>query len=231
MLAEAASVAAINWLWVSLQALVILALAAVSALFSGSEAALFSQTAVQLQHDATHPNPLRRMAAALMEDGKNTLMILLLGNTAVNTLLFAMAYVLFHSLGRYYGAWLGPVGGTLTILIVIGICETIPKVLGVALCDRLAPYAAVFLRTIGVVLGPIGRILDLIVIEPLSRILFGRPSGAEDDRELGITTDELKALLEMSRRGGVINSEEDAFLREVIDLRAIRARDVMVPRI
>lgn len=229
MLADA-NLESLGWLGVALQIALMLALAVLSAAFSGSEAALFSQTAVQLQHAETSPHALRRLAAALMRDAKSTLLIILVGNTAVNTLLFAISYVVFECLAHQHGGWIGPVGGAASVLLVVTVGETIPKVLGVALCDRLAPFAALFVRSVGVVLGPIGRVLDWVLIEPLSRILFGRPSGMEEDEERGITTDELKALLHMSRRGGVINTVEDAFLREVIDLRAIRARDVMVPR-
>jgi CBS domain containing-hemolysin-like protein len=221
----------INWLGVVLQSALILVLAVVSAAFSGSEAALFSQTAIQLQHDETSPNPLRRLAASLMRDAKKTLMVILLGNTAVNTLLFAISYVLFESLGDRLGDWVGYVGGFAVVLLVITVGETIPKVLGVALSDRLVPYAALFVRSIGVVLGPVGRGLDVLLIEPLSRVLFGRRAADDEDEEQGISTTELKVLLEMSRRGGVIDPVEDSFLREVIDLHDIRARDVMTPRI
>lgn len=222
---------ALPWLGVALQSLGLLLLAALSGMFSGSEAALFSQTAAQLQHDAASPRPLRRLAAALMRDAKNTLMVILVGNTAVNTLLFAVSYVLFASLGERYGEWVRVAGGAAVVLLVITMSETLPKVLGVALCDRLAPYAALFVRGAAIVLGPVSRVLDLLLIEPLSRLLFGRAADDDHAPQQGISTAELKVLLEMSRRGGVINPVEDAFLREVFDLRDIRARDVMVPRI
>ena len=128
---------AVSALTLAFQCVLILVLVCLSGAFSGSEAALFSQTAAQSQHDSTSPNRLRRLAAALLRDGKRTLMMILLGNTAVNTLLFAVSYVLFESLGDRFGAWLSAVGAALTVLLVILLGETVPKVLGVTLSDRL----------------------------------------------------------------------------------------------
>jgi CBS domain containing-hemolysin-like protein len=49
--------------------------------------------------------------------------------------------------------------------------------------------------------------------------------------EHDLSTDELRALLELSRRHGVINPTEDTFLRAAIALNSLRIRDVMVPRV
>ena len=72
--------------------------------------------------------------------------------------------------------------------------------------------------------------MDLLAVEPLTRLIFGgstRRVSAEGE----LTTDELKTLLEMSRRRGLINRIEDVYLREVIDLSQVRVRDIMVPRV
>jgi len=82
----------------------------------------------------------------------------------------------------------------------------------------------------GYVLRPLGRLLDLVAVEPLTRLIFGR-HGHHSQGENELSTSELKTLLEMSRRRGLINRVEDVYLREVIDLSAIRVRDIMVPRV
>jgi len=220
----------LSWFGVTLQVALLAVLVVLSGAFSGSETVLFSLSSAQLHHDAASHNPFRRLAARLMDRPKQVLMTVLLANTAVNVLLFANSYVLFHGLAKGYGAWITPVSGAASVLVVLVFGEVVPKVLAVTLADRLAPYAAAVVRAIGYVLVPVGRLLDFVVIEPLSRLIFGQLSTAAAD-EGNLTADELKTLLEMSRRRGLLNPVEDMFLREVIDLSSIRVRDIMVPRV
>ena len=208
----------------------LLLLVVLSGTFSGSETVLFSLSTAQLERAANSHNPFRRQAARLMQHPKRTLTTILLGNTAVNVLLFAASYLLFSRLGQDVGPWVTPVAGAASVLLVIVGGEVVPKVLAVGLADRLAPFSATVVQTSGVVLRPVGRIIDLILVEPLTRLVFGR-TVRRSRGERSLSTDELKALLEMSRRRGEINPLEDRFLREVVDLSYLRVRDVMKPRV
>lgn len=222
-----AATSAPDTLRIALGVALTLLLIALSAAFSGSETVLFSLTRTQLQHDRASASPLRRLAAALMEHPKRTLTTILIGNTAVNVLLYANTYVLFQRLEVYLGAWSGVASVAVSLLLVTIVGEAIPKTLGVSLTDRLTPLAAPFVHFAGYLLNPLGRLLNVLVVEPLARVFWGRAATAAHN----LTTVELKTLLEMSRRHGVINPTEDAFLREVIDLGYLRVRDVMVPRV
>jgi putative hemolysin len=224
------AVVGLSWFSVAWQLALLLVLVLLSGTFSGSETVLFALTPAQLQHDAASSNPFRRLAARLMKQPKQTLTTILIGNTAVNVLLFATSYVLFHNLAGQFGAWITPVSGILSVMLVLVCGEVVPKVLAVALPDRLSPYSATVVQVSGYVLRPLGRLLDLLIIEPLTRLIFGRPGHAVV-REHDLTAAELKALLEMSRRRGLLNHVEDAYLREVIDLSNVRVRDIMVPRV
>ena len=215
---------------VALNVALILLLVGLSAAFSGSEPALFSLTRTQLQHNAASPNRLHRLTAALMEQPKRTLTVILLGNTAVNVLLYANLYVFFDRLRPVLGAWAGVLSALVGILVVSIAGEAVPKTLGVTLTDRLAPFAAALVHVSGYVFGPLGRMLHAVLIQPLDRLLLGpERSAVQGPSEL--TTSELGTLLDMSRRQGVINPAEDLFLREVIGLGDLRVRDVMVPRV
>jgi putative hemolysin len=220
----------LNLFSVGLHAALLLLLVVLSGVFSGSETVLFALTPAQLQHQTASHNPFRRLAARLMKQPKRTLTTILVGNTAVNVLLFATSYVLFRSLAGQIGAWVTPVAGVCSVLLVVVCGEVVPKVLGVTLADKLAPFSATVVHSSGYVLGPLGRVLDIVVVEPLTRLIFGRP-GRHARAESELTNTELKTLLEMSRRRGLINRVEDAYLREVIDLSEIRVRDIMVPRV
>jgi putative hemolysin len=208
--------------------LIQLACLAVAAAFSGSETALFSLSPATVQHDAQSSSRLRRLIAALMARPKQTLMVVLLGNTAANVLLYASSAGVTHNLHALLGAWAPLVSATFTILLVTLGAEVAPKIVGVRFANRLAPYSAFFVQTTSYVLAPIARALDLLFIAPMTRLLLGvtRPAG-----EHNLSTDELKALLDMSRRGGVINPTESEFLSAVLDLNSLRVLDIMVPRV
>jgi len=220
----------VGWFGVLMSVTLLLVLVVLSGTFSGSETVLFSLTPAQLQHQAASSNPFRRLAVRLMKQPKRTLTTILVGNTAVNVLLFATSYVLFRGLAASAGAWITPVAGVASVLLVVVCGEVVPKVLGVALTHRLAPFSATVVLAASYVLGPLGRLLDLLVVEPLTRLIFGRP-GRKGHIESDLTSSELKTLLEMSRRRGLIDRTENVYLREVIDLSEIRARDIMVPRV
>lgn len=214
----------------ALSAALILVLVVLSGTFSGSETVLFSLSRVQLERAAVSHNPFRRLAAGLMKQPKQTLLTILVANTAVNVLLFANSYVLFHGLAGRVGAWwVTPLTAIASILLVVVGGEVVPKVLAVRLAERLAPFSATVVRCVGVVAGPVGRLIDLLVAEPFVRIVLGarRRRRAEAD----LSAEELKALLDMSKRSGMIDPVEDSFLRPIIDLSVTRVRDVMVPRV
>jgi CBS domain containing-hemolysin-like protein len=220
----------LSWAAIAFNSGLILLLLLLSGSFSASEAALFSLTPGQLERAAASPNPFRRLAAQLMRRPKQTLMIVLVANTAVNVLLFANAYVLFRGLAERCGAWVTPLAGMASVLLVVVFGEVVPKVVAVSQADRLAPVCATVVRLAGFVAGPLGRVLDWVLVEPVTRVALGghpgSPAAGSDLSRL-----ELKTLLEMSRRRGAIRPPEDTFLRSVIDLGHTRVKDVMVPRV
>ena len=213
-----------------LAALLLALLIALSGAFSGSETVLFSLTRSQLEQASRSRNPFRRAAWRLMRSPKRTLTTILLGNTAVNVLLYAVTYVLFEGLASRFGAWITPVAAALSVLLVVVFGEVTPKVLAVTLPNRLAPFSAAIVQTIGYVLGPLGRLLDVVMIEPLTRVLFGS-GGRRTARSGALSTAEFKALLELSRRRGALDRPEDLYLRDLIDVGHTRVREIMTPRV
>ena len=220
----------LSWAWIAFDAALILLLLVLSSICSGSEAVLFSLTPLQLERAAVHPSPFWRLAARLMARPKQTLLTILLTNTAANTLLFATSYVTFHHMAKHVGAWVTPVSGVLSILLVLVCGEVLPKVVGVRLADRLAPYVAPLVRAASLVAAPLGRVFDVLLVEPFLRIVFGTER-AGHAASADLTAAELKALLELSRRAGGLKPLEDTFLRPIIDLGEWRVSDVMVPRV
>ena len=219
----------LSWTALALNAALLLLLVALSGIFSCSETVLFSLTHVQIEKHGKSSNPFRRLVRRLMTHPKRTLTTILLCNTAVNTLLFAISYVLFRDLAVRFGAWVTPLAAVFSVLLVVVGGEVVPKVLGVKFADRLAPTCATIVQTVAPVAGTLGRAIDLLVARPFERLVLPHPHRPGSRHNL--TTDELKALLQMSRRRGEIDSVEDTFLQEIIDLGSTRVREVMVPRV
>lgn len=218
------------WLSLGGGGALMIALVVLSGAFSGSETALFSLTRLQLRENADSRNQLRRLAAQLMERPKQTLLVILIANTTVNVLLFASSYVTFRGLEGAFGAWVTPIGGVVAMLLVVVCGEVVPKVVAASAANTVAPYAATLVKLLSYLLGPVGRVLGLLLVDPISRLILGRHA----ERAAGppqLSTDELKALLQVSRREGVIRPYENDLLREVIDLGHMKVRDVMVPRV
>jgi len=217
-----------NWLPLGLQAGLILLLLAFSAAVSCGEAALFSLLPAQ----AGRPDrPPMRFAGAALRSPRSTLRVVLLAQTLTRVLIAALTIICLLELAPRLSGWVVPAGAALVIGLIIALGEIAPRIVGAAQAERLARPAALLIGAIGLIGLPLVRALDALLVRPLSRLLLGRRPAADDDQSRTLTADELKVLLEMSRRGGVIEHMEDAYLREVIDLREIRARDVMIPRV
>lgn len=225
---QAAPAPAPSWTAFGFTLLLQLVLLGLSAAFSGSETVLFSLSPAQRQHDRVGGTPLRKLAAGLMDRPRETLMVILLGNTAVNVLIFSTAVTFSAQLSGLFGA-AGAVGGALFPIVgVMFIGEVFPKVIGTRFAGSLVGPVGFFVHSVSLALGPVVRILDRVLVTPLTRVLFGP---AAHRRAHALSTEEVKTLLEMSRRGGVIDQTENEFLRSVLDLNSLRVRDVMVPRV
>jgi putative hemolysin len=219
-----------GWTPIIVHLFLLLVLLLVSGLFSGSEAALFSLSPAQLQQAAASGNPLRRLTARCMANPERTLRNILLANTMVNVLLFSSSFVLFNGLAARFGDWLTPLSAAVSILLVVVCGEVVPKIIGLSLAERVAPFSALLVAGAGYPFAALGRVIDLLLVQPFDRLLFAaRPASSAPTGY--ITPDELKALLELSHRGGVLRRTEDMMLREVINLGYVRVRDVMVPRV
>ena len=209
------------WLW-----MVLLLLLGTSGLVSGSETALFSLSRHDLYQLGRSPRRLRRMAAGLMHHPRRVLLTILIANTLVNVLIFSVSYVSFGGEGGERSTLWASLGsvGSLAAVIVFG--EVVPKGVAMGRARQLAPLAAPLVSGLSYVLTPIRILLDGMIVEPLTRLLA--PARSEP---APITTQELRLLVDVSQRRGVIDDDESALLQEVLELGQRKVRDAMVPRV
>jgi putative hemolysin len=114
-------------------------------------------------------------------------------------------------------------GAFLMLIILFG--EIGPKVVANSNRARFALLTAPLLVPLHEVIAPVRVVLADGVIAPLRRLVAPHRAPAELDDQ------ELQALLGISRDEGVIASEEERILGEVLRMGKLRVPDVMTPRI
>jgi len=194
-----------------------------SGFFSGSETALFGLTEGQRMSLSGGKGLVGRAVERLLRNQRMLLITILLGNTAVNVLYFVMISVLLMR-STSSAVTRGVLAGVFLLLIVV-LGEIGPKVLANASRARFISLTAPLLLPLHEAIGPIRVALANGVIGPLSRLV------APERRAAQLHDEELEALLDVSRNEGVIESEEQRILRDVLRIRQMRVRDVMTPRV
>jgi len=206
-------------------------LLACSGFFSGTETAFFGLTRGQLHRLAESSVRGGRMVASLMRRPRRVLNTLLLGNMLVNVAFAGISAVLLYSLHdalEMAGAWpwIAAVVSPVPLVTLILVGEVAPKMLALVLGRRWAVAVAPPMMVIQRVLWPVLIVLEWLFVSPLTRLLAPRaPGGAH------VTSDELAALLDLSAKRGIIDTDVNALLHEIIELTHLRVADIMVPRV
>jgi len=196
-----------------------------SAFFSGSETAFFRLPRRQVRQFRHSTIRLERLIAQVLSDPNRFLTALLLGNMAVNVLFFAISSMLSIQIGRLSGPTMGTFSAVLSFFLLLLCGEMLPKSLAYSnsmrFCLVASPACYLLVRT----LGPILLIMDIIFIRPTVR-LFIRP-----EKKTTVSLNQLKILLESSRRQGLISHDENQLLTEILKFNYLKARHVMQPRV
>jgi len=205
--------------------LVFTVLVVCSGCVSGSETALFSLSRQSLAEYRRSKSVLHRRVFRLMLRPRQVLMTVLITNTAVNLAIFVISFVGTHGLRKQQPAMTAIIG-VVTLLIVVVFGEMLPKAIALSNTRLLAPTAGAFIATMHTMLSPLRWVLELFLVEPLTRLLS--PSRPVSD---AVSTDELQLLVERSAHEGHINSTENELLQAVVALDEINVREIMTPRV
>jgi putative hemolysin len=210
-----------------------------SGFFSGAETVLFSLSRHERARMKKSANRLDVIAATLVDHPRSLLTALLMGNMTCNIVIFVVSAILLARLGaalqvaRPGGpaevAWWGRlvVAGLVAVppLLVTYVADVFPKVIGSLNNTRIAPLIALPVATLVKALWPVTKLLDQAVMRPVHRLVGERRSAAL------FSAGELRELLEMSQRQGVIDVSENQLLQEVVRIADLKVRDVMTPRV
>ncbi len=210
-----------------LMLLLLVALLGASAFFSGSETALFSLTRHQRSRLERDPAVVARTLHTLLKETRALLITLLLGNMLVNVLYFALSSALMLRLGREAGlpGWALAALALLPLLSIILLGEVLPKLIAARLPEGYARVVALPLLGVHRAVSPVRRFASAAVIGPLARLLAPGPAVPH------LSPEDLAAMLDLSRRHGVIDHDEQRVLDQVLALGRLRVRNLMVPRV
>lgn len=201
-------------------------LLALSAFFSGSETALFSLTPSQVHQLSTSRSRLGHVVARLLRDPESMLITLLIGNMLVNVVYFTICSVMVIRLeSEGAGALALTLAAIAPLAVIVLLGEVTPKVLAFSYPRSFAGLTAVPLFLVHQGLRPVRRVLRAGIVRPLTRL--AHPS----DHDAGaVTTEELKELLAISERRGILAADETMMLQEIIGLAEVKIREIMIPR-
>lgn len=210
--------ALLGWfLWLAL-----LPLLAASAFCSASETVLFGLTGADREWLRRERPVVSARVESLLSEPRGLLVTVLLANHTVNTIFFVLSNGMLLMLGLAWWAEFSVAVLCLLLLVVFG--ETLPKLAGNVGRRTLVGWIAGPLLLLHRTLGPVRTFLDVVIVTPLAR-LAGPP------RLPSVATHELRELLHLSERSGVLAREEGETLRRVTQLGERRVREVMTPRV
>ncbi|QDU70926.1 hemolysin family protein [Mucisphaera calidilacus] len=212
-------------LWLMLAFLPVLIVA--SGFFSGSETALFSLSRHQRLVLERRKGASAAAIGVLLSETRGLLITLLLGNMTVNVLFFAVssAATIRISERPWADAWVLSVLSLLPLLIIILLGEVLPKLVASRSRVTWSGYASIPLLMVHRALTPVRMVAQHGVITPLARLIAPRT------RVAGLSTDELESLLRLSEDHGILDTEEERLLLQVLELGQLRVEDLMIPRV
>ena len=117
----------------------------------------------------------------------------------------------------------GAATGIITILVII-FGEILPKSIATMNADKMSLIYSKPIYTLTVILGPFAYIFD-----KFSKLLL-KIFHIDITKQPAITENELRTIVDVSHKEGVIESEERQMITNVVDFGDSLAKDVMVPK-
>jgi putative hemolysin len=198
--------------------LLVFILLSLSAIFSASETALFSLSALKIKTYKQNNNPKKRLVSKLLTTPGELLTTILIVNVAATILIQNILASMFENKFN----WILNVGIPLAITLILG--EIIPKSIGLVyntkIAYRVAPLITIFQKT----LLPLRKILAAAT-NYLCRILFFFLK-----KEQKISIDELRHALQASYKQGFLHKEETELIQGYLTLQDSTVKELMCPR-
>jgi len=213
-----------NTMRVWLIAVILILLAAASALFSAVETAFFSLQPLQLRRLRTQNPRLANRLSRLLENPRRVLSALLLADALANVPLIVLSLYALREVVRVPVAP-GLAAAVIFALIAI-VCDLMPKVAALGEPYRLAKVGARVMGVLLPLLDPVSRVLQ----RWSERIADGMTPARLQVRT-SLSEEELETLVQLSAEEGILEATESEMIQEILKLGDKTAGDCMTPRV
>ncbi|MFQ6674095.1 MAG: CNNM domain-containing protein, partial [Fidelibacterota bacterium] len=207
---------------IALEILVVIVLLALSAFFSGAEAAFFS-----LKKSSLARTKENERVVELLNQPRRLLITIITGNTLVNTFMaFLAALVTVHAAQRA-GANVSvmvAIEAVVLAVVILLLSEITPKILAIRNSAYYARRISFPIKVVSHVLYPVASLLY-----NLTHFLTGWLPASKE--ELFDSEAELRALADLGADRGSLNEEERQMIKSVFNYGETAVREIMVPRI
>lgn len=200
-----------------------------SAFFSSAETCLTTVNKMRMKSMADEKVKNARIVLKLIENRTKMLSAILIGNNIVNltasslTTSFAIQIAQKSGFSEMTSIITGAATGILTVLILI-FGEIVPKTLATMSAEKLALTYAKPVYAVTTVLAPVAFLMNQISKGLLIILRI------DTKKQPAITENELRTIVDVSHKEGVIESEERQMITNVVDFGDSLAKDVMVPK-
>lgn len=197
-----------------------LLLLSMSAFFSSAETAYFSIDPIQTRRIGGKYPSFAHTLRVMLASPAQLLSTILIGNTIVNVALANVGY----SLASH---WLtGGVAEAVTVpsvtILLVLFGEVLPKQLGLLYTSGIVYIYSRPIRFFKWMLTPLRNLLD----QTSKRFAqWLRPRGKT------LSEEEFETVLDISKEEGILNADELAMIKAIVDLEDMHASDVMTPRV
>ncbi len=206
---------------------VIIVLLLLSAIFSGSEVALFSLDDKKLSDLKEKNNLINRYISKLIRFPKRLLITILIGNTICNVAASILSVSLALDIADSYSYSIDFVLLiqiiVLTIIVIL-FAEISPKVWANKYPLAFSKVIAIPLYSSDIILRPITIILAKLIKFATSRINY-------DKSKTALSTEEITELADIGVEKGTIEEEEHGLITGLVAFRTITVKEVMTPRV
>jgi putative hemolysin len=204
-----------------LELLILGTLVLISALLTGAEAAYFSLGRARLKRleaQAADEGALK----PLLTRPHDLLVTLLVGITLVNIGASALAEFIAAKL---FGGMGLPIAIVTMIVLLVVFGEVLPMTLAVEHPERYSSWVNRPVAWLSVLLSPVRMVLSGVTALTLRLVGSERKRG-----EPAISEEELRTLVDVGAREGVVDRTEREMIHKVFELEDTLVREVMVPR-
>jgi CBS domain containing-hemolysin-like protein len=209
--------------------LLLIILILLSAFFAMAETAMTTISRPRIAHLVELKKPGSKILRRLREDPAKLLSTILVGNNIVNISASVLATLMvtdyFERLGmKEEGLIIGIVIGIMTLFILV-FGEITPKTVAIRNAEPLALWLSPVMVVAEWILNPIAWVLTFV-----SRPFIFIFSGRNPEKVPFVTEEEIKTLLFVGEKEGVIEKEERAMISGVFKFGDLTVTEVMTPR-